>query len=32
MRSFYDEENEMLHFSIVDVVEVLAESTNATDN
>ncbi len=31
IRSFYDEETEKWYFSIVDVVEVLTNSTNPTD-
>jgi hypothetical protein len=31
IRSFYDEENEQWYFSVVDVVELLTDSTNPTD-
>jgi hypothetical protein len=31
IRSFYDEQNDKWYFSIVDVVEVLTNSSNPTD-
>jgi hypothetical protein len=31
VRRYYDEKSEIWYFSVVDIVEVLTDSTNATD-